>query len=251
MPVDNFDDKIKNQLEKREINPSARAWDQLSAQLEVKEEKSTKKYWWLGIAASFLGGILLTTLLTHNNSSLVRNPIVVKDTLLNTQKTQIVVKDTEVIEDTKNIELDTKLSVELKSPEQLVENVGVRENKEVRKNIAIAKVAASSKDNHTEENQELFVYQKIDNKAQAVVDQVKELSVNREVTEEEIDELIRKAQLEIRTQEIFSDNKNKVSAQALLQNVEQELDQSFRERIFNAIENGFGQVKSTITFLGR
>lgn len=251
MPVDNFDHKIKNQLEKREINPSARAWDQLSAQLEVKEEKSSKKYWWLGIAASFLGGILLTTLLTHNNSSSVKNPIVVKDTLLNTQKTQIVEKDALLIEKNNAKILDTKLSMELKSPKKIVESTSAKEKNEKPKNEISTEIIASSKNNPAEETQELFVYQEIDNKAQAVVDQVKELSVNREVTDEEIDELIRKAQLEIRTREIFSNNKNKVSAQALLQNVEQELDQSFRERIFNAIENGFGQVKSTITFLGR
>ena len=67
MQENNFDKKIREQLERREINPSLNSWDKLNAQLDDKETKSTKKYWWLGIAASFLAGILLTSLVFNDS----------------------------------------------------------------------------------------------------------------------------------------------------------------------------------------
>ena len=44
MQENNFDKKIREQLERREINPSLNSWDKLNAQLDDKETKSTKKY---------------------------------------------------------------------------------------------------------------------------------------------------------------------------------------------------------------
>jgi len=55
MAPNNFDKKIQQQFNSRKIEPSAQAWDRLDAMLTVAEEKKQpKKYFWLKIAASFL-----------------------------------------------------------------------------------------------------------------------------------------------------------------------------------------------------
>jgi hypothetical protein len=55
MEPNNFDKNIQQQFNSREIEPSAHAWERLDAMLTVAEEKKQpKKYFWLKIAASFL-----------------------------------------------------------------------------------------------------------------------------------------------------------------------------------------------------
>ena len=55
MEPNNFDKDIQQKFNSRKIEPSAQAWDRLDAMLTVAEEKKQpKKYFWLKIAASFL-----------------------------------------------------------------------------------------------------------------------------------------------------------------------------------------------------
>lgn len=55
MAPNNFDKNIQQQFNSRKIEPSSQAWDRLDAMLTVAEEKKQpKNYFWLKIAASFL-----------------------------------------------------------------------------------------------------------------------------------------------------------------------------------------------------
>lgn len=56
MAPNNFENKIQQQFNSRKIEPSAQAWDRLDAMLTIAEEKKqpTKNYFWLKIAATFL-----------------------------------------------------------------------------------------------------------------------------------------------------------------------------------------------------
>lgn len=55
MEPNNFNNNIQQKFNSRKIEPSAQAWDRLDAMLTVAEEKKQpKKYFWLKIAASFL-----------------------------------------------------------------------------------------------------------------------------------------------------------------------------------------------------
>jgi hypothetical protein len=55
MEPNNFDKDIQQKFNSRKIEPSAQAWDRLDAMLTVTEEKKQpRNYFWLKIAASFL-----------------------------------------------------------------------------------------------------------------------------------------------------------------------------------------------------
>ncbi len=55
MEPNKFDKNIQQKFNSRKIEPSAQAWDRLDAMLTVAEEKKhPKNYFWLKIAASFL-----------------------------------------------------------------------------------------------------------------------------------------------------------------------------------------------------
>lgn len=79
----------------------------------------------------------------------------------------------------------------------------------------------------------------------AVVAQVKELKNTKNVvTEADIDALLLNAQKKLQTNRILSNTK--VDAMALLGDVEMEINLSFRDRVFYALEEGFDYVKTTI-----
>ncbi|WP_121667067.1 hypothetical protein [Mesonia aquimarina] len=249
--MNEFDENISDKLRKRTITPSSESWSKLADKLEQKDKKSNRKFWWLGVAASFLAGILLSSLLFKTEEIIPeKNDVVIEENLVlpeQKNKEEIKLIPLEVDHDLVNVTTSPK---ELKSIKKIPAKTKQEENrpKNVVASAEIDKLATEEKINPEKEHQ-LFIAQEIDKKAQEVVDRVKELSEVREVTDEEIDQLIRNAQLEIRTRKIFDEQKNKVNAQALLQDVEAELDQSFRERIFVAIENGFTQVKSAVSFM--
>ena len=62
----------------------------------------------------------------------------------------------------------------------------------------------------------------------------------------EIDKLLRDAQRDIISEKMFDRERNTISAEALLYEVEEELDPSFRDRIFEALKDGFMKAREAI-----
>jgi cytoskeletal protein RodZ len=80
METNNFDNKIKNQLEQRTIEPSAKSWEQLRSKLDKKDKKLVPIFWWTTIAATFVGGVLLISFL-FNSSTFVQNDSITKENI--------------------------------------------------------------------------------------------------------------------------------------------------------------------------
>ncbi|WGD35266.1 hypothetical protein [Olleya sp. YS] len=70
MAPNKFEKQLKDTLEGRTIAPSQKAWSQLDTALQTQQTKSKYTFWWLGIAATFLG-VCLAIYISKNNS----NPI--------------------------------------------------------------------------------------------------------------------------------------------------------------------------------
>ena len=68
---------------------------------------------------------------------------------------------------------------------------------------------------------------------------------NAEITDAEIDSLLRAAQQELFTDKILN-SEGKVDAMALLTEVEEELDDSFRDQIFEALKQGYLKVRTAV-----
>jgi hypothetical protein len=68
MEPNKFEIQIKEQLNAREIKPSAMAWDKLDAMLSETEKQKTK-FPWLYVAASFVGFLLIGTLFFDQKES--------------------------------------------------------------------------------------------------------------------------------------------------------------------------------------
>ncbi len=78
-----------------------------------------------------------------------------------------------------------------------------------------------------------------------VVAQVALLEQAAQLTDSEVDSLLLIAQQDILRQRIFNGDKT-VDAMALLTEVEDELDQSFRDQIFQSLKTGFLKVKTAV-----
>ena len=69
---------------------------------------------------------------------------------------------------------------------------------------------------------------------------------NALVTEQEIDSLLKQAERDILTNKLQRSNTRTVDANALLQDVEADLEQSFRSRVFETLLNNYETVKTAV-----
>jgi len=84
-------------------------------------------------------------------------------------------------------------------------------------------------------------------KVQDVVAQIKTMNSNgSKISDAEIDSLLKKAQKEILSNRIYNEQTRMVDAKALLQDVEEDLQQSFRSKVFEALQSGYESVKTAV-----
>ena len=82
-------------------------------------------------------------------------------------------------------------------------------------------------------------------KVEEVVAQIEAMhDTNSHLTDAEIDSLLNNAQQEIANQKIFDEQTNTVNAMALLENVEQDLDRTFRDKVFEKLKDSYKNIRT-------
>ena len=82
--------------------------------------------------------------------------------------------------------------------------------------------------------------------AEEVVAQVELMeTAQQDVSDAEVDSLLRAAQRQILTVKLFSES-GSVDAMSLLAEVEDELDESFRDQIFDALKTGYLKLRTAV-----
>ena len=244
METDKFEKHIKSQFKDREIQPSENAWEKISSELNSDTSKKKPVYLWMGIAASVM--VLIGIALFYFNGSDDVNKI------------QFEVVDTdkkEALEEKKSTESVSFLE---KEPEAVVKNdvekinSGVAKKQESIKNKEIItvedeiEVASVERIVLEKKGDELEISDDIINtKVAGIVAQLDVLEQYSTVTDAEVDSLLKRAQQEILQEKIFKTDKS-VDALALLTEVEGELDQSFRDQIFNSLKASFIKVRTAV-----
>ena len=236
MEPNSIEKQIKQKLNAREIQPSAQAWDRLDAMLSVAENKKEKKSFpWLKVAAGFIlsvgfGFYFLdqnATDTTINNSQEIIVETVGIDSVLNDEKNKEIVsvvaneneKDQELNEVEKQDLVQKKsdknsiVYKDGKSKQQIkIQNsVGVNNTVAVSKEMNTTKSEAES----MEVNKEVFIG----------------IQNNQDIVSVE--------------KPIASKSKLKVDPSALLNQVEEEVDLTFRQKIFQKISKNFKEAKES------
>ena len=247
MVPNKFEDIIKDKLENRRLKPSADAWDKLSERLDNEDKmKNNTSFWWLGIAASIIGVLFVVS--QFLNKAEVVEPVIVDspekienieiEPLLSSEKEEasVEVKTNEVSAYKKILKQKSVIITEMNTDKHK-NAVATHETKKEEKDIKSNKSVAVLKEELSFEEQ----------KIKDVVAKVKALkNDNVAVTDDDIDALLLEAQKEIRLNNIINETTGVVDANALLQDVEADLDKSFRNKVFEAIKSSYNSVKTAV-----
>lgn len=266
-----FEEQLKEQLQKREITPSKGAWDRISEQLEASNARRSKNFQWYGIAAGFIGIALISVIYFAVSGLPSGTGTQITDVEQDAApgKTSLeIIEEQNIPEENMNEGITNEGSIDEEKTnnektyeENLIEETLLvdteaheepsiqNNNKRNTKNIKTEALASMNGEERKVEKvtAPLSVSEKlIDAKVAEVVARVVVLeNQNNAVTEAEIDSLLRGAQQQILEDKIFRKDRS-VDAMALLADVEDELDQSFRDQIFDALKDGFLKVRTAV-----
>ncbi|MDL5513156.1 hypothetical protein QSE00_15120 [Arenibacter sp. M-2] len=247
-----FEEHIKEELDKREIAPSDRAWDQLSSQLSSKGRDNVKtKFFRLGIAAAIIG-LLIVSMVYIN-----RNRVMKKEDIKTVSAPAPVVKGAPAtLPNNIGVEGNREVATTKKPSDVLVEKTNKTANKIVP-SIAHTPITAQEKNEKLVrgvEHRETKLVEKewngqdslINAKIIEVVEQVDLMErTDISLTDAEVDSLLKQAQ-----KELFAESKylegHSVDAMALLADVEGELDQNSREQLFEILKAGYIKVRTAV-----
>jgi hypothetical protein len=209
MEPNKFENQFREKLNSRELNPSEAAWDRLDAMLSVVD-KPKRKFSWLYIAASILGFLLVSTIFFNQKENTID---VKKNNVAIENKTEKVNLKTEI----KSIKTESDFSkINLKQETKPL----VQTQKNTKSNA---------------ENQMLKTKKEV----------VAELIVaNINSNPENIDSLL--ASVEKNSQSDSKKPSVKVNTTNLLNQVDGELQLSFREKALNTITQKYKEAKEAL-----
>jgi hypothetical protein len=249
-----LEDNIREKLETRELKPSADAWSKLEAKLDTEQPKKKSNVLYY-VAASFVGILILASVFFSRNNSEVNNQIVEEKIQQNQTNSQpeIIPNKTlseEIVSEERNSEKIN--SEEKQKPNTREVKVIPPKKSTIDKKMESTEALANVSNEKIKKpviKEDLIISEEdklINNKVDEVVASVKKLQEdNAEISTTEVERLLNNARRDIQTQRIL--NNPKVDATALLQDVEWELDKSFRDKVFDALGEGFQKVRTAVS----
>jgi len=268
-----FEENIREKLQERELQPSTEAWSKLADKLPEKRQDRTP---WLAIAASATGILLVVTFLFTSEKNTSNTNLVTQDPLPATEKgtesdarprgvhpksNDVLVAGDNIVERETNASEDEVLLTNSEekgiATNRYLKNNPVKTaaaNSEENKNPAVDNLveegiakANEDKPKSIEKNKIIENDPFVNTKVEEVIASIQNIQdKNNTVTVAEIDDLLKKAQRDISTHRILNSNSFKVDATALLEDVETELERSFRNKVFDALGAGFDKVRTAV-----
>ena len=244
-----FEENIKDKLEKRRIDPSANAWSKLSDKLDDHEGgTNSKMIWWFTIAASLVGIFLVTTIFFKNKADQTILPMTVETPI--EKSGEIKVELTEELEKSK---VEAITETEIKSESHLVKNVKNKEpevqnsynTKESSRNALVENTAKNPRIDINRSN----IFDSINNEQrtnQSIVANTHINNIKNVVTDSEIEDLLESAKNELLANRNEIQLSKSVDANSLLQDVETDLDETFRDKVFNTLVSGYNSVRTAV-----
>ncbi|MCM5661491.1 hypothetical protein [Galbibacter mesophilus] len=230
-----LDEHIKKNLESREITPSENSWHSLKDKLEADEvsvqTSSFKKFYWVAAAIVIM---------------LLAGGTYIFSEGFNKDEPQIVAKEAKS-ESSKNQLEENALQNEIEEPVVASESKPIKKTLESREEPKDTKEAILMPEESlvvTEKKEEETDYET--EKINEVASKIVTLQESNSVTDEEIEALLLEAQKSIYKERMALQSPDSLSALALLEEVETELDQSFKEKVFEAIKESFVKVRTAV-----
>ena len=250
-----LEDHIREQLQEREVKSSSESWGKLQKKLNNSPKNKNNKGWFY-LAASIVSIIIISSVMINQKQVITKpsNRIAeVSDSINEIEPNSNVIVSAEEIKNNGISESNNQKEATKTSTKQIIrkKNLIVLNVKEPITNINVTKpdslktnqiettlVAVNTLESKKINEEEKFVNSKVEE----VVAQIKNSS--NAITDEEINSLLYKAQQEIYSKKLIKNTK--VDAMELLSIVEDEMEVSFRERVFEALGDGYEKVRTAV-----
>jgi hypothetical protein len=225
MEQNNLETQFKEKLNSREIKPTEMAWDRLNAMLSVAEpskgeqvQKPKRKFTWLYIAASFIGFLLISTV------------------FLNQKENKIDIKNNTVVIENTIPKENSKTEIESKTAEPVFSKTVLKS--ETKPLVQTQKKSKSNVENPRLTTQENVVAEiQSNNQNESIVE-------HKNTIPENIDNLL--ASVEKNPKSAVKNSSVKISPTDLLNQVDGELQVSFREKALNTITQKYKEAKEAL-----
>ena len=238
-----YEKDFSEKLNKRKIEPKTGNWEELSLRLNSEEKSKKPIFWWIGIAATLVGGILIFSMLFNE-------PISETPAIVNAPAEEILKEKIE----SQQISFEKPASQEMTEPEKAsvksVENIF--SEKEPVANSKLASMGNTQKSSKTENDQtqkdpDLMKDTKISGIPEEVIAEASSKeNETGEITDAEVDTLLAEASKQISRDRSAKSVSEKLDAKSLLLDVELELEQSIREKVFDVLKEGYFKAKTAV-----
>jgi hypothetical protein len=233
MEPNNFEKDFRDKLNQRKIEPSDKAWDRLDAMLSISEvKKPKKKNKWLYIAASIVGFLLVGTFFFSQKKSVVETP-----------ENNVVIKE--------NIQKKSVIKPSLNTEDSIEKQIAVSEKETIQNTEKSIKGEKSlnQKLNKTIGNEVNQIAESsiINQKNQQSQSGTNQVSVPETPKNETTDQLLNTAEKTIVAENSAKPkSKIKINATDLLNQVDGELELSFREKVIAKVNKNYQTVKVAV-----
>lgn len=230
MALNKLENKIKEQLNSREIQPSAQAWDRLDAMLTVAEEKkTTRSFGWLYIAASILVLVSAGVFFFNQKGSEIQQDSVVttevpKDSVQKSHEIQIPKINNDAVAASEH-----NPTTDNQQPTTNNQSVSINNQKTKINQNQIN----NDKQNQDNENIVQNVAPKPEENKQATANRTTILSDEQLLAS--LDNTVKQSNSQKSTV--------KVDAKKLLSEVDGEVEYTFREKVINKVSKNYKEVK--------
>ncbi len=258
MALHKFEQNIKEKLEKRTLHPSINAWDKLDAKLEsIETKKRNTLFWILGVAASIVGVLLIVPLFFNKDVENIKPIIVDTKTIEKKEIENSIINNEELIAE-ENLNDSSTFNKSRKDKNVIKKLQFFKESKEQFANTKSEQIYKKTIkiESLTEVDETLIKHEKLstnqlilgEQKINDLLVEIKNLNTqNSLVTDDEIDKLLNKAQKELLVNSLHRGKSNIVDANLLLQDVEVDLNRSFRNKVFEAFKLNYENMITAVS----
>lgn len=238
----NIDKEFGQKLRDREIAPKADSWGKLNSRLEKNTKRTGSYKWILGIAASFVAGILILgqvyrTTVVEETPVVVGSPVEVQEenaNIVEQKNSRLAVEEVEepVIEE-KNQEKQPIKNTPVPQLEAIAEIIH-----EVEKPSEESVIGEAVKEvPHESFNVKL---------EDAIAAVTSSLAEKDDLAEAEVDSLLMMAAARLSRERTTYVAGQGIDADSLLWDVEMEMEQSFREKVFDIMKEGYLKARTAV-----
>ncbi|MFO7720811.1 MAG: hypothetical protein R6W85_10280 [Gillisia sp.] len=243
-----FEKKFSEKLREREIAPKSSSWEALSVRLDSEEKRRNPIFWWIGIAATIIGGVLIFG--SFFNEPLPNSPEIVNVPVEKQEQGENKIQQKTSEEAKQEAIAFEGMEEIIKPPAREKPLKGSEAQKPLISDTKSTVAAVAKKSNVLDPIPEPEIIEtKVPEIRQSVPNAMAEVGMpgsKGNITDAEIDALLAEAGSQLNQNRVSKAFSEKITANALLWDVEMEMEASFREKVFEVVKDGYLKARTAV-----